>query len=99
MFFPSQKLLIDFVYKFDNISSVLCNFESRCRSQNCFVEIRRPIIANKLIASARGFSPEQLRRAVEMCAETDYLMKSSAGDQLELLKGLVLRIAAGEDHA
>ena len=61
--------------------------------------LRYDSIANKLIASARGFSPEQLRRAVEMCAETDYLMKSSAGDQLELLKGLVLRIAAGEDHA
>ena len=56
-------------------------------------------IASRLIAVSRGFSLEQLKRAVELCAETDYQMKSSSGDNLELLKELVLRIAAGETHA
>ena len=52
--------------------------------------------ARKLLQAARGFRMEQLRRAVELCAETDYRMKSSASDDRELLKELVLRIAAGE---
>ena len=52
--------------------------------------------ARKLLQAARGYSLEQLRRAVELCAETDYRMKSSGADDRELLKELVLRIAAGE---
>ena len=56
-------------------------------------------IANKLIAAARGFTLSQLKRAVELCAETDYRMKSSGADARELLKETVLRIAAGEEHA
>ena len=56
-------------------------------------------IANKLIAAARGFTLPQLKRAVELCAETDYRMKSSGADARELLKETVLRIAAGEEYA
>ena len=55
-------------------------------------------IANKLITAARGFTLQQLKRAVELCAETDYRMKSSGADTRELLKETVLRIAAGEEH-
>ena len=56
-------------------------------------------IASKLLNAARGFTLPQLRRAVELCAETDYRMKSSGVDARELLKEAVLRIAAGETHA
>ena len=56
-------------------------------------------IASKLISAARGFTLPQLKRAVELCTETDYRMKSSGADPRELLKEAVLRIAAGETHA
>ncbi len=59
-------------------------------------KIRYDSIASRLIASSRGFSLPQLKRAVELCAETDYQMKSSSADDTELLKELILRIAAGE---
>ena len=61
--------------------------------------IKQEFIANKLIASARGFTMPQLKRAVELCAEADYQMKSSSVDDRELLKETVLRIAAGEGNA
>ncbi len=51
------------------------------------------------MASARGFTAEQLKRAVELCAEADYQMKSSSADDTELLKEVVTRIIAGEDRA
>ena len=60
--------------------------------------IKQEFIANKLIASARGFTMPQLKRAVELCAEADYQMKSSSVDDRELLKETVLRIAAGEGN-
>ena len=62
-------------------------------------KLRYDSIASRLIASSRGFSLPQLKRAVELCAEADYQMKSSSNDDLELLKELMLRIAAGETHA
>ena len=55
--------------------------------------------ARKLLQSARGYSLEGLRRAVELCAETDYRMKSSGQDSKELFKETVLRIAAEEIDA
>ena len=55
--------------------------------------------ATRLMASARGFSPKQLKRAVELCAEADYQMKSSPVDDTELLKEVVTRIIAGEERA
>lgn len=58
--------------------------------------IKYEYIANKLMASARGFTLPRLIRAVEICAETDFSMKSSGQDDAELLKEAVLRIAAGE---
>ena len=38
----------------------------------------------KLMRAARGFTLEALERAVGLCAETDYAMKSSGADDTEL---------------
>ena len=54
--------------------------------------------ATKLMQAARGYSLQHLKTAVELCAETDYRMKSSGGDPRELFKELVVRIAAGEGN-
>ena len=61
--------------------------------------IKYDFIANKLLASAKGYTLPQLRQAVRLCAEADYKMKSGGGDARELLKETVLRIAAGESDA
>ena len=58
--------------------------------------IKYEFVATKLMNSARRFTTSQLRRAVELCAETDYAMKSSKTEPVELLKECVMRIAAGE---
>ena len=58
--------------------------------------IKSDYMAKKLMGAARGFTLPQLIRAVEICAETDYKMKSSSQNERELLKEAVLRIAAGE---
>lgn len=58
--------------------------------------LKHDFIASRLIGSARGFTLPQLKRAVEICAETDYRIKSSGQDDRELLKEAVLRIAAGD---
>lgn len=60
--------------------------------------IRFDFLANKLIVSARKFSIAQLVEAVRICAETDYRMKSSGEDPVELLKECVMRIAAGDKY-
>ena len=59
------------------------------------------MLLRKHLAGGRIVSLRQLplERAVELCAETDYRMKSSGADARELLKEAVLRIAAGECHA
>ena len=62
--------------------------------------IKYEFIAKKLISAARGFTLPQLTHAVELCAETDYNMKGGSPlEPEELLKELVLRIAAGEENA
>ena len=61
--------------------------------------IKSDYIAKKLINAARGYTLPQLIRAVELCAQADYQMKSSSQDARELLKEVVLHIAAGEEHA
>ncbi len=62
--------------------------------ENC--AIKYDYIANKLMASAKGFTLPRLIRALEICAETDYRMKSTGQDTAELIKEAVVRIAAGE---
>lgn len=59
--------------------------------------IRYEFIAKNLMQSARGFTLPQLKTAVRLCAQVDYDMKSSSQDDEELLKEVVMRIAAGED--
>lgn len=58
--------------------------------------IKYEFLAKNLVSAARGYSLGQLRRAVKLCAETDYMMKSSSQDDEKLLTELVMRIAAGE---
>lgn len=60
--------------------------------------IKYDFIATKMMAFARRFSISQLKRAVEICTETDYAMKSTGIDADELLKECVLKIAVGEDN-
>lgn len=55
--------------------------------------------AVNLMKSARGFSLKQLKRAVELCAEADYKMKSSSADDEGLLIETMMRIASGEENA
>lgn len=53
-------------------------------------------LADKLLTSARSFSLNQLKAAVELCAQADYSMKSSSRDDEDILKELILRMAVGE---
>jgi len=62
-------------------------------------DIKYDFVARRLLQAARGFTLPQLRRAVALCGETDYRMKSSGGDGKALFEELVLRIAAGECDA
>ncbi len=62
-------------------------------------KIKYDYIASKLLSAAKGYTLPQLKRAVELCAETDYRIKSSSLDDRELLKEAVVRIAAGEVDA
>ncbi len=55
--------------------------------------IKYDFLVGKLMDSARGFTSDQLKAAVRICAETDEQMKSSGGDGRELLKNAVLAIA------
>ena len=61
---------------------------------NC--NMRFESYARQLVDQSRAFSFSQLKRAVELCAEADYKMKSSSEDDVELLKETFMRIAAGE---
>ena len=55
--------------------------------------IKYDFLVSRLMDSARGYTLEQLKNAVRICAETDEQMKSSGGDSRELLKNAVLAIA------
>ena len=55
--------------------------------------------ARKLLQTARGFTTEQLRSAIRICAETDRRIKSFTGDNSRLLQEAVLRIAAEASDA
>lgn len=60
------------------------------------VGIKFDFAANKLLSAARNYSLPQLRRAVELCCDTEYKFKSAGTDRIELLKECVMRIAVGE---
>ena len=55
--------------------------------------IKYDFLVGRLMDSARGFTLDQLKAAVRICAEADEQMKSSGGDGRELLKNAVLSIA------
>ncbi len=54
--------------------------------------------ANNYMNAARRYTVKQLKRAVELCAETDYKMKSAGVSEKELIKECVMRIAVGEGN-
>ena len=49
-------------------------------------------MARRTLQSARSFRPEQLRHAVELCAQADYRLKSEGTDEKQLLKETLMRI-------
>ena len=58
--------------------------------------VRFDFLVRKLQDNAKRFSLERLERAVAICAEADYLMKSSSVDDDELLKDLLVKLAANK---
>ncbi len=57
--------------------------------------MKYPYQADKLLDGARKFSLSWCRFAVRRCAETDLAMKSSGGDEAELLITLLMELSAG----
>lgn len=51
--------------------------------------------ADKLMDAARRFSLVWCRHAVRRCSETEFLLKSSYGQEQEILTGLLMELAAG----
>ena len=60
---------------------------------------RYDFIVKKLISGAKLFKLDDIIRAVELCADTDYAMKTSGGDSNELLKELLCHLAVGDSCA
>ena len=57
-------------------------------------KINYGFILDKLMRAARGFTLGALAESVKLCAETDYAMKSSSVDDTELLRDLLIKLAA-----
>ena len=55
--------------------------------------LKYDFMARRLLQSSRGFRPEQLKKAVELCAQADYRLKSEGTDEKQLLKETLMRIA------
>lgn len=55
--------------------------------------VRYDFLVRKLQEHAKRFSLERLERTISVCAETDYLMKSSSVEDEELLKDLLVKLA------
>lgn len=55
--------------------------------------VKFDFLVRKLQDYAKRFSLERLERAVNLCAETDFLMKSSSIEDEELLKDLLVKLA------
>ena len=70
--------------------------ESERKNRDYIMEttgVRYDFLVRKLQDHAKRFSLERLERAVTLCAETDYLMKSSSVEDDELLKDLLIKLA------
>ena len=70
----------------------------RTREMKDLLNIRYDFIADKLISSAGKFSLLQLEKAVNNCAETEYTMKTTGGDDQELLKTLFVKLIAEDKN-
>ena len=57
--------------------------------------VRYDFLVRKLQDHAKRFSLGRLERSLILCAETDYLMKSSSVEDEELLKDLLVKLALG----
>ena len=57
--------------------------------------VRYDFIYDKLLAAAKPFSERELGEMVKLCAQYDYLMKSTGRDAAQLLLELFGRLAAG----
>lgn len=58
--------------------------------------VKFDFLVDRLMRSARGLSLKALSRAVELCAETDYAMKSAGANGAELLCELLIKLSVGE---
>lgn len=58
--------------------------------------VRFDFLVRKLQDNAKKFSTARLERAVELCAETDFAMKSSSAEDEDLLKELLIKLAFDE---
>ncbi len=56
----------------------------------------RDFAAKEVYRQAKGYRKEQLRQGMQLCAETDYAMKTSGGDSAVLLETMVLRLGQKE---
>lgn len=73
--------------------------EAERRDGNYLAEatgVRYDFLAQKLRSNAKRFSMARLERAVELCAETDHLMKRSSTEDEDLLKELLVKLAFDE---
>lgn len=74
--------------------------ESDKRDGNYLAEVtgvRYDFLLQKLRNHAKKFSTARLERAVELCADTDYLMKSNGEEDENLLKELLIKLAIDGD--
>ncbi len=55
--------------------------------------LKYEFMARRLLNSARSFQPQQLRHAIELCAQADYRLKSEGVSDSLLLKETLMRIA------
>ncbi len=57
-----------------------------------YFHITWDFIADQMISSAGKFTAEQLEEAIAACVETEYSMKSSSGNDADLLRDLIMHI-------
>ena len=62
------------------------------------LNIKYDFIVEKQIAAAGKFTATQLEKALKNCVDTEYAMKSSGGDDLELLKTLFVKLIAEDKN-
>ena len=70
----------------------------RSREIKDILNIRYDFIADKLVSSAGKFTASQLGKSLRICAETEYAMKTTGGDDLELLKTLFVKLIAEDKN-